>query len=207
MSTRTAARVAAFVTAATILAACQDSPVASGRSIYDLSKVKITTGTGALPNIDAHRTRHPAVSQPRFVCDPDYGCGPSPRPEATFDYGSYTEQSTSGSSKSVHLVAWSDNYAHIATMSVTGSFKSVGGSGAQGCSATPAQFATETASGIGSVWGNHRTLFVERTGTYASSGTYVWQVDGTHYFQADLGYSVDGYYRSGTFYSSARTCY
>jgi len=207
MSTRTASRAAAFVVAATVLAACQDSPAGAGRSIYDLSQVKITAGTGERPNIDAHRTRNAARQQPRFVCDPDYGCTPLPRPEATFDYGAYTEQSTSGSNKSVHLVAWSDNYAHINTMSVTGSFKSVGGSGAQGCNATPAQFATETVSGIGSVWGDHRTLFVERTGTYASSATYVWQVDGTHYFQASLGYSVDGSYRSGTFYSSARTCY
>jgi hypothetical protein len=206
MTTRTLIRAAALASAAA-LAACQDSPVASGRSIYDLSGVKITAGTGELPNIDAHRVRHTAQAKPRFVCDPDYGCTPPYRPPATFDYGSYTEQSLSGSTKSVHLVAWSDNYAHVSTMSLTGSFKSVGGSGAQGCNATPAQFASETVSGIGSVWGNHRTLFVERTGSYASSSTYVWQVDGDHYFAADIGYSVDGYARSGTFYSSARTCY
>jgi len=191
-----------------LLAACQDSPVASrtDASLYDLSGVTITSGDGSLPNIDAHRVRHPATT-PRFICDPDYGCHPIPRPLASFDYGSYTEQSTSGSTKSVHLVAWNDNYAHITTVSVTGSFKSVGGSGASGCNATPAQFATETKSGTGTTWGDHLTLFVERNSSYASSAVYVWQVDGEHYFQADLGYSVDGYNRSGTFYSSARTCY
>jgi hypothetical protein len=198
---------ATALASAAILAACQDSPVSSGRSIYDLSGVKITAGSGERPNIDAHRVRNPRLAAPRYVCDPDYGCTPIPRPEATFDYGSYTEQSTSGSTKSVHLVAWSDNYAHISNMSLTGSFKSVGGSGPQGCNATPAQFASQTVSGIGSVWGDHRTLYVERNSSYASSATYVWQVDGEHTFTADIGYSVDGYYRTGTFYSTARTCY
>lgn len=206
MTTRTLLRAAAVASAA-LLAACQDSPTGARGSIYDLSGVKITKGTGEIPNTAAHRVRHPASQQPRFICDPDYGCTPPFRPLATFDYGSYTEQSTSGSTKSVHLVAWSDNYAHITTMSLTGSFKSVGGSGAQGCNATPGQFASETVSGIGSVWGDHRTLFVERTGSYASSATYVWQVDGEHSFTADIGYSVDGHMRTGTFYSSARTCY
>lgn len=181
--------------------------MASGRSIHDLSGVKITAGTGERPNIDAHRVRRPHQTSQRFVCDPDYGCTPPYRTPATFDYGSFSEQSLSGSTKSVHLVAWSDNYAHISNMSLTGSFKSVGGSGPQGCNASPAQFASQTVSGIGSVWGDHRTLFVERTGSYASSSTYVWQVDGEHTFTSDVGYSVDGYYRTGTFYSSARTCY
>lgn len=200
-------RTTALTLAAAALAACQDSPVASRGSLYDLSAVKITAGTGARPNIEAHRQRQAREAAPRLICDPDYGCQPRPRPMATFDYGSYAEPSISGSTKSVHLVSWSDNYLHISNMVVSASFKSVGGTGSQGCNATPAQFATASTSGIGSVWDDHRTLWVERTATYASSGTFVWQVDGTHTFVADLGYSVDGYYRSGDFYSTARTCY
>ncbi|HET6763534.1 MAG TPA: hypothetical protein VFH27_07670 [Longimicrobiaceae bacterium] len=199
--------LALLVPAAALMAACQDQPVASAdRSLYDMSDVRVTRGDGTGGHLMEHGLPSAARSTPRFMCDAN-GCDPRPRPLASFDYGSYTEQSTSGGNKSVHLVAWSDNYAHINTMSITGSFRSVGGSGPSGCNATPSQFDSETQSGAGNPWGGHLTLFVERTATYPSSQTWVYEVVGSHYFQASLGYSVDGYYRDDTFSSSAKTCY
>ena len=195
---------AVLVASAALLTACQDSPVASSeQDLYDLSKVTITAG-GDRPNVGAAGRR--ASIQPFTPCyDPD-PCQVE-KPLATFDYGPYIEQGYSGSSKQVSLTAWSDNHANIQSMTVTGIFKSVGGSGPQGCNATPAEFARQSVSGPGTPWSTWLSLWVTRTSTYASSGTYVWQVDGQHYFLATSGYSVDGYNRSGTFYSSGRTCF
>lgn len=203
-------RTALAAAAALVLAACQDTPVAAPAAdddLYDLSKVTITQGDGSVPDIPKTGRRAPA--DPRLVCYPDGECEvyPRPKPLAGFDYGSYHETSFYGTSKQVHLVAWSDNYSNIESMTITGIFKSVGGQGPQGCNATPAEFTRQTKTGIGQPWGNYLTLFVERYATYPNTSTFVWQVDGEHYFLARTGYSVDGYYRSGTFYSSARVCY
>ena len=197
-----------LLAAAVALAACQDSAVAPEQAdLYDLSKVQITKGDGSAPSLESRKGTGLKARTVIEPCHPDYGCPQSPKPLADFDYGPYIEQGYSGSNKRVLIMAWSDNHANIQSMTLTGIFKSVGGQGAQGCNATPAEFSRETKSGAGVPYSTYLSLWVERTALYPSTSTFVWQVDGQHYFLANLGYSVDGYNRSGTFYSSARTCF
>ncbi|HSU13015.1 hypothetical protein [Longimicrobium sp.] len=190
-----------LVPAAALLAACSDSPTAArsaGKSLYDMSSVTITRGPGK--EIPADRQRQAAP--PRFLCTIDGECTLPPKPMADYDYWSSVSGSTSGYSKLVDMYATSWGGTGITSMSLTAHFKSVGGQGSQGCSATPQQFEQET------VTGTTGTISSERFASYPSNETWVWGVDGDHAFTTTFGYSLDGErQRSGTFYSSARLCY
>lgn len=198
-------RAVLLLVAASAAAACSDqSPVTpnQAKSLYDLSGVTITRGTGQAP---AHnRTVRP--TRPRLLCRIDEECYPIEKPLADFDYGPDYFGSTSGGTKNVHIAGWSDNYANIDNMILTVHFLSVGGDGPQGCNATPAQFDEETVSGFGTAWGDHYSIWAERYATYNASATFVWGIDNEHTFDASAGYSVDGYANIGTFYSSGRLC-
>jgi hypothetical protein len=200
-------RLAVLASAAALLAACSDTPTATNanKKPSDLSLVTFTKGDGTIPVHPASSVQTPAG--PRFICDPTYDTCPTPLPLANFQYGSYTEQSTSGSTKSVHLVAWSDNYAHIDNMELTAYFKSVGGDGSLGCSATPQQYDSGYTSGFGSWFVDHYTIYLENFASYPTTATFVWEVDGEHTFYASSGYGTTRYSDVDTFYSSARTCY
>ena len=204
------AHTAGVVMAAALLSACSDtSPVApkDSSSLYDMSSVTVSRGNGTVPPHGAGM-RATGVA-PRYVCyqTPEGGyCEPISRPLADFDYGPDYYGSNNGTTKQVHIAAWSDNYAHIDNMILTVHFKSVGGQGSQGCNATPQQFDQETVSGFGTPWGNHYSIWAERNLSYPSSETWVWGVSGDHTFDASAGYSVDGYANVGTFYSSGKLC-
>lgn len=197
-------RIAAFAAAAVVLAACADTPTA-GRdgSLYDLSKVRFTRVT--TPEHPASNVSAP--SEPRFVCNPDLEECPEPLPRATYYYGAFTSQSTSGSTKTVSMTAWSDQYAHIDNMALTAHFKSVGAQGGSGCNATPSQYDQQSTSGFGTWWVDHWTIYLGNTANYASSASFVWQVTGDHTFYAEDGWGVTLYSSVGTFHSSAKTCY
>jgi hypothetical protein len=197
-------RVAAFAAATALLAACAETPTQSRTgSLYDLSKVRFTRVTS--PAHPASGVKAPA--EPRFICNPNLEECPTPLPLADFDYGSFTDQSTSGNTKTVSLTAWSDQYAHIDDMELTAHFKSVGAQGPSGCGATPAQFDQDYTSGFGTWWVDHWTIYLGYTANYASSSSYVWQVSGDHTFYASSGYGATRYSDVGTFYSSASVCY
>ncbi|HSU13014.1 hypothetical protein [Longimicrobium sp.] len=200
-------RITLLASAAALLAACSDSPVSTRDARpSDLSLVTFSKGDGTIP---VHPASSPATTPPgpRFICNPEYEECPTRLPRASFQYGSYTEQSTSGFTKSVHLVAWSDNYANIDDMELTAHFKSVGGDGSLGCSATPQQYEQDSTSGFGSWFVDHYTIYLENFASYPASSVFVWEVAGDHTFYASSGYGVALYSDVGTFYSSARVCY
>ncbi|HET6230888.1 MAG TPA: hypothetical protein VFE05_12520 [Longimicrobiaceae bacterium] len=202
-------RYAMLVPAAAIMAACSDASPVSPRdtqSLYDMSSVTISNGTGAAPQ--HARTIRSAPPKARFICYVDGECIRPARPMATYDYGDDVGGSTSGSTKSVEMNSWSDNYQGISNMALTSHFKSVGGQGSQGCNATPQQFESASTSGFGTTWGDHYSIWITRYATYPTSETWVWQLDGDHTFYSAVGYSVDGNTQaSDTFYSSGRLCY
>ena len=207
-------RYFAVLASVAALSACDESPVATTQSgPSDLSLVTFTNGTPSAnrqPGVRAQGLHRPSAVLYPCVEYPDYPepCTPPPKPEASFDYGSMFEFPTPPSgSKKISLLAWSDAYDNIENMSITGIFKSVGGDGPQGCNAVPQEFERETQSGPGVPWSWYLSIWVSREAVYPSTARFVWGVDGQHTFTAELGYSVDGYYRTGTFYSSARYCH
>jgi len=203
--------IALLASAAAVAAACSDASPAGPveRSLYDLSGVKITHGTGAVPvhGRGVRGVQPTQPMQPASLCYVDGYCDPPrEKPLADFDYGPDYFGYVDGSVKQVHIAGWSDNYANIDNMILTVHFLSVGGQGPQGCNATPAQFDQETVSGFGTPWGDHYSIWAERYATYEATATFVWGIDNEHTFDASAGYSVDGYSNVGTFYSSGRLC-
>lgn len=192
--------LAVLVPAAALLAACADQPAgpsAGDASLYDMSHVTITRGDGSGIVVRPHAS----TAKPRFLCTIDGECTLPPKPMADYDFWSGVDTYNDGTYKQAHLYSYSWGGTGISSMSLTAHYKSVGGQGPYGCSATPAQFEQET------VTGTTGTIGSERYATYPSAENWVWGVDGDHFFQTTIGYSLDGErQRTGTFYSSARVC-
>jgi hypothetical protein len=206
--------LAAFASLAA-LAACSDAPLTQPEAadLYDLSEVTLLTPEQyAAHGIASRPTTHPATETPSFLIDgpcqidvPDScgGGGDPPEPqEADVDFwgGVFNESTYYG--KSVRLHAKSDAHNNMDQTTLTVSFRSVGGQGSYGCSATPAQFASETKT----AYGAPVHVESERYASYATNMTFVWEVKSSHKFIANYGYVLPNGVRTYTFGSGGRLC-
>ena len=196
------------------LAACSDSPVTQpeARDAYDMSAVTVLTpdqyaahGIAPLPASRAPRAPSFLIQDPCRIDDPDScgGGGEPPEPQvANVDFwgGVFNESSYYG--KSVRLHAKSDAHNNMDQTTLTVSFRSVGGQGSYGCSATPAQFASETKV----AYGAPVHVESERYASYATTMTFVWEVKSSHKFTANYGYVLPNGNRTYTFGSGGRLC-
>lgn len=203
------------VVATAALAACQDAPTTTpaAADLYDMSKVTVLTPAQraekgiAQPSFQAPAGRASLALQP-CIQYPDYyePCGPIEpveKPIAYYDYYTHIDTYGNGYSKWVDMWAYAQGHENIASLVLTISYRSVGGQGPSGCSATPAQFDSDyfTASGSPS------DLRGSRYASYDAGMTFVWETYSTQKFTAVYGYSIDGYNRILTLPASHRVCH
>jgi hypothetical protein len=197
-------RATLLVSAAALLAACQDSPTTSSLSPnarFNWYKPSQYAAHG-ITQIGHAKGVLGAENGPRAMlpyCDPDcyYDL-------ADFDYGSYTSNWTDGYWKYVQLNSYSDTYNGINSFRLTVYYDNVGAQSGSYCNNTPAQYDSDpTQYG----YGDGASLSGGRSASYNPSASFVWRVRGSHFFSAASGYSVDGYRISRTFGSSASVCY
>ena len=194
------------------LAACQDSAVApadSSADLYDMSRVTVLTAAEreargiAAPSFRAPGGRAAVImpEQPCYFepCPPDE---PTYYPEASVDYYTHIDTYNDGYNKRADLWAYAQAHEHIYSMTLTISYRSVGGQGPYGCNATPQEFSRDSWT----VYGSPNELRGERYASYSAGMTWVWETYSTQRFTADYGYSIDGYNRTLTLPASHRVC-
>jgi hypothetical protein len=198
-------RAALLVSAAALLAACQDSPTTSNLSPnarFNWYKPSDYAAHGITQVGHAKGTLGAQNNGPRAIIPPcDIDC---PYEYADFDYGSYTSNSTDYTWKYVQLNSYSDSYYAINALRLTVYYDVAGAQSGSYCNNTPSQYDSD-ATQYG--YGDGVTLTGGRSASYNYSASFVWRVRGSHYFSATSGYSVDGYRVSRTFSSSASVCY
>jgi hypothetical protein len=196
------------------LAACSDTPITQAEAttdLYDLSQVTLLTpgdyaahGIAATPSPEIIQAQG---AQPMFVEQPCY-FEPCPDPEpydppvAAVDFWGGVFNESVSYEKRARLHAKSDAHNNMDQTILTISYRSVGGQGPYGCSATPAQFDSDYLVSYGApvhVQG-------ERYASYANTMTFVWEVKSSHKFIANAGYVLPNGVRTYTFGSGGKRC-
>ena len=203
-------KVLALIASVSALAACQDTataPADASADLHDMSRVTVLTPAER----DARGIAQPSFKGPGkpaalLACRIDEPCEPREpveKPVAYYDYYTHIDTYGDGYSKWVDMWAYAQGHEHIANLTLSISYRSVGGQGPSGCSATPAEFDNDYFSQAGSP----SDLRGSRYASYSAGMTWVWETYSVQVFTAEYGWSIDGYNRVRSLPASHRVCH